>query len=135
MKIIVCGGRDYKNEDFIFNVLDYWNKIPFWNDPIDEIILGSYKGADLLCYKFAIINHIKTTEFLYLKNAGRAGGPLRNKKMAEYGEKIGVDYCIAFKGGKGTASMIKEARKKHIEVLDYRDEILDRYSHLFGIVP
>ena len=46
---------------------------------------------------------------------GRAAGPIRNKKMAEY-----ADAVILFPGGKGTASMLKEAQKAELTIYDYR---------------
>lgn len=48
---------------------------------------------------------------------GKAAGPIRNKKMAEY-----ADAVILFPGGKGTASMKKEAERAGIIVWFVEEE-------------
>lgn len=50
MKIIVCGGRNYSNEKFIFDELDKLNS----ECHISLLIEGGAKGADSLAGKWAL---------------------------------------------------------------------------------
>jgi len=46
---------------------------------------------------------------------GRAAGPIRNREMAAYADGV----CL-FKGGRGTASMYREAVKAGLVIYDFR---------------
>jgi ABC-type Fe3+-hydroxamate transport system substrate-binding protein len=47
---------------------------------------------------------------------GPSAGPIRNGRMLEYKP----DLVIAFPGGRGTANMVKQARKAGIAVVEPR---------------
>lgn len=76
---------------------------------------GGADGADLLGERYAKERGypIKRFDADWTK-FGKAAGPIRNGKMAEY-----ADYLIAFWDGKstGTADMINQANKKGFGVL------------------
>jgi hypothetical protein len=71
MKILVCGGRDYTDEDKVFEILNEY--LPF------ELISGGARGADTLAQNYArvrgLIAHIfypNWSEF------GKAAGFIRS---------------------------------------------------------
>jgi hypothetical protein len=45
---------------------------------------------------------------------GKSAGPIRNQKMLD----TGIDYVIAFPGGRGTEHMKKIARKAGVTVIE-----------------
>lgn len=49
------------------------------------------------------------------KSHGRAAGPIRNEPMAEYADGVAL-----FPGGRGTASMKREAAKRGLRVFVFR---------------
>lgn len=102
--MIIAGGRDFVYTELDIAMLD---EIAEKND-ITEIISGGATGADNFGEEFAKINNIKLTIFKAdWKTHGKAAGPIRNKRMAEY-----ADCLYAFPGGRGTQSMINEAKRK-----------------------
>lgn len=127
MRILVCGGRDYKDKDFVYktlyNICDEFN---LWSDP-DEygnklpspvtIIHGNANGADSLAGNWAVINWtgLEVYDAEWIKYGKRAGY-LRNVEMLEESKP---DLVVAFPGGKGTQMMIDLAKEKGIEVRQY----------------
>jgi hypothetical protein len=108
MRVLVCGGRDFKDWDLLSEELTYLL------GEIDVIIHGGAKGADRLAGDFAFAAGI--TEEVYLAKwdeHGLAAGPIRNQRMLDDGKP---DLVIAFPGGKGTADMVRRARAAGVEV-------------------
>lgn len=108
MRVIVCGGRKFNDETLVRQVLD--------DHPIEVLINGACRGADLLSSAWA-----RRTGTIYAEvpalweTFGKAAGHMRNYTMiTRFGD---IDLVIAFPGGPGTASMIRIARQKGIEVL------------------
>ena len=110
MKLLVCGGRNFEDKEWLYRFLDIIHK----EDPIDTIIHGDARGADRLAGQWAIDNGITELKFPadWEKN-GKAAGPIRNFEMLT---KSCPDLVIAFPGGKGTKNMIDLATKKGYEV-------------------
>ena len=107
MKVLVCGGRDYRNYNFIFEVLGQIKS------QITEVIHGDARGADTGADVWARINGVKVVPFpANWKTHGKAAGFIRNREMLDYD----VDLVIAFPGGNGTANMIKQAKERGIIV-------------------
>lgn len=52
------------------------------------------------------------------QQSGRGAGPRRNRAMARYAA-LGPALCLAFPGGRGTASMCREAARRGIPVRRY----------------
>jgi hypothetical protein len=112
MKIIVCGGRDFKDYERVKTALDYY--LQNMDKSKLEIVHGDYLGVDLLAKRYAIESGYVQTPFpADWKQYGNKGGPIRNSAMAQYGE-----VCIAFWDGKsrGTADMIKKACAKRLKI-------------------
>jgi hypothetical protein len=111
MRVLVCGGRDYKDWEHVeatLNALDAENHI-------DLIIQGEALGADLLgkhwAWKYMRDCHCFAADW---KAHGRKAGPLRNMEMLWIGKP---DLVVAFPGGTGTAHMVQIASDAGVEVL------------------
>jgi predicted polyphosphate/ATP-dependent NAD kinase len=97
--VIVCGGRDYDDRVHLYRILGKLS-------PVRVIHGGCPTGADWLASCWAEVQGVEVDVFhAEWGRHGRAAGPIRNSAMA----KSGADLLLAFPGGKGTASMIKEA--------------------------
>lgn len=111
MKVIIAGSRHFHDYQLVEDTI---NRLGL---EIDEVVYGGAPGTDYLGLLWARKHKVKVKTFLAEWSVyGGAAGPLRNKKMAEYG-----DYLLAFWDGKspGTRSMINEMKKKgkHGEVI------------------
>jgi len=119
MRILVCGGRDFSDRNFIFKTLAklYLDE---WNDLVDSsgenltVIAGKAKGVDTFAEQWAKCSGFNFLGFpalwkLHLNSAG----PIRNQQMIDEGKP---DLVVAFPGGKGTANMISKAKKAGIPV-------------------
>lgn len=146
-RILVCGGRDYNDWETVNRTLTQYcldndlmlgcgsqscaasrrrggqlNNGPcrcgngYPNLPDVTIIHGGAKGADALAMSWAAVNWCPEIEFKadWAKH-GRAAGPIRNKQMLEKGKP---DVVIAFKGGRGTANMCRQAREAGVKVIE-----------------
>ena len=112
MRILVCGGRDFTDYEFLSGYLSSLTK-PFFNT---VIIHGNAVGADLLAGRWAMQNKVTQVPFPADWNGlGRKAGPIRNQQMLDEGKP---DVVIAFPGGRGTADMVSRARKAGVEVIE-----------------
>lgn len=122
IRLIVAGGRDFSDTSLLEREVS--DKIILLSQKYNMIdivaVSGHCRGTDMLWEKFANECEfpIKTFPAEWEKD-GRAAGPMRNRKMAEYaseGDNIGV--LIAFWDGKskGTKSMIDYGLKHLHEV-------------------
>lgn len=132
-KVLVCGGRDFKNTAHVYDWLD---KIHH-KFQISELIEGDGRGVDRMAGFWARKNRIKNSKFpadwdnlevpnavvrknrfgkLYNANAGFD----RNTKMVEQNPH----YVICFPGGNGTADTRTKALAKGIEVIDIPQPIM-----------
>ncbi len=109
--ILVCGGRDYENQAMVFGVLDMIAE----EFVIDRVIQGDCPtGADKMARMWAISrNHHFDSYPADWKSHGRAAGPLRNQQMLDVGKPTRV---VAFPGGRGTADMVRRARRAGVLV-------------------
>lgn len=109
IKVLVCGGRDYTNRENVFSLL---NDFILPHIKI-HVIEGGAKGADRLAREWAIENGMSYTTYeADWKKHGKAAGPIRNQEMLD---RESPDWVIAFPGGKGTANMIKLAKKHGVK--------------------
>jgi hypothetical protein len=116
MKLLVCGGRDFKNWTYLKEYLDGFH----FKQPISEIIHGAAPGADSLAGNWALLNHIPVRRFAaQWDRFGKHAGPIRNQQMLNEAQP---DVVIAFPGGPGTANMKFLARKSNILVIDVEME-------------
>lgn len=118
-KVIVAGGRDFDNYEFLKEKLDetFESLGDLDAHPI-EIISGMADGADTLGIKYA--KEHKLTMVLYPANWDkypRMAGILRNMNML-----VTATHLVAFWDGKshGTKHLIEIAKEKGIPVWIYK---------------
>jgi hypothetical protein len=110
LKVLVCGGRDFRNHIVANKALDLLDK----EHKFTVVIDGMAKGADELGFNWALSRGVKTERYRADWDAyGRSAGHIRNKQMLVEGVP---DLVVAFPGGAGTANMIKQAEAAGIQV-------------------
>ena len=115
MRVLVCGGRDFTDRDFVHNTLCALNAK---RGPIACVIHGAATGADHEGMIWAQMMGVKHAPFAAdWRTHGRAAGPLRNQRMLDEGRP---NLVVAFPGGKGTADMVRRARLAGLEVIETR---------------
>jgi hypothetical protein len=111
VKVLVCGGRNYRNSGEVDRVLSDLHE----DTPIAVVIEGGARGADLFAASWAQRNEIqKVTVAADWEMYGNAAGPMRNKEMLS----LNPDLVVAFPGGRGTANMVSIARLANVKVLE-----------------
>lgn len=112
MRVLCCGGRDYPDQERVFTVLRKLHA----EAGIDLVIQGGARGADYHARQWAqdTGTSCDTYEAAWEQYGGFAG-PRRNAAMLADGRP---DLVIAFPGGRGTADMVKKARKAGVEVIE-----------------
>lgn len=117
MKVLVCGGRDFNDWEYLEKVLDDINA----HERITVVVNGHAKGADSLARKWGVLNGCKVKGYPanWYPNGGtvldRGAGPKRNAYMLA--DNPDISLVIAFPGDKGTANMTSLARKKGIDII------------------
>lgn len=117
MKLLVFGGRDYRDEAAAYAALDRANA----RREITIIIEGGCRsrgreqiGADYFAHKWAMERGVTCiTEPARWSREGRAAGPLRNQRMIDTWEP---DGAIGFPGGKGTEDMARRVTIEGIQL-------------------
>lgn len=114
-RIIVCGGRSYRDSTMIRRVLrPYAAQNP-------TLVHGDAEGADRIAASVAAsLGFDVESHPANWKRHGHSAGPIRNAHMAS----LGADLCIAFPGGRGTADMVRRAALQGIPVrkVDWRNQ-------------
>lgn len=124
--VLVCGGRNYEDREFVFIVLDRLHK----EAPIDLIIQGEATGADALAREWAIDRKVALIGCRAdWQKHGRAAGPIRNQDMIDRWEPSVV---IAFPGGAGTRDMVDRARRAKVPVEHAARDPADAHLALRG---
>lgn len=110
-RVLVCGGRDYSDQQTAFAALDSHVRHG------DTIIQGGAPGADRLAREWCHQRRCRYENYpADWKTHGRAAGPIRNQQMIDEGKPTKV---IAFPGGRGTADMVRRARNAGIRVFEF----------------
>ncbi len=109
MRVLVCGGRDYRNVSAVRHALEVLHA----KRGIVLVIEGGATGADTLAREWAQRRGVEVMTFAADWQAGRRAGPIRNQRMIDEGKPDGV---IAFPGGRGTADMIRRAEAAGLKV-------------------
>lgn len=129
-RVLVCGGRTYgapkmctTEEEFRADqerVRREQERFKLTIDnlhfrrPISAVIEGDAHGADRLAWRWAVANGVPVEKFpANWRRDGRAAGPIRNQQMLDEGRP---DIVVAFPGGRGTADMVRRARKAGIPI-------------------
>lgn len=112
MRVLVCGGRDYDDESRLRRILSSLHA----QAEITLLIEGGARGADRLASFWACDHDVPTDRYEADWNAHpKAAGPIRNQLMLDEGEP---DLVVAFPGGRGTADMVRRAKKAGVTVVD-----------------
>lgn len=117
--VLVCGGRDYCNERRVYLVLDMI--LGEWCDQHDRrafaVVHGGARGADRLAGAWARARGIREIACeADWDTHGKAAGYIRNAQMLdEYEPRL----VVAFKGGRGTAHMVRLARAAGVEIEEF----------------
>ncbi|MCE7028458.1 DUF2493 domain-containing protein [Jiella avicenniae] len=113
MRVLVCGGRDFSDENAA------WNNLSRLFDEIGDpsiIIHGGSPGADSIAEDYAQRTNCRSHAFrANWKKHGKAAGPICNQRMIDEGKP---DVVVAFPGGRGTADMVRRAKDAGIRVIE-----------------
>jgi len=121
MKILVCGGRQFKDWRLLFDTLNHeyivW-EVSLKSFPKEKFILihGDAPGADTLADVWAASSFHEIIIEAYpadWKTYGRGAGHIRNREMLDKGKP---DLVVAFPGTTGTANMVSIAKTAGVEV-------------------
>lgn len=109
MRLLICGGRDFKDVDFMVEHLESLHRAR----PVSTVIVGRARGADSIGEAWAEERGIPVDTYPAQWNKhGRRAGPIRNQQMLDEGKP---DLVMAFPGGTGTAHMVKIAELAGVE--------------------
>lgn len=132
MRALICGSRDYADIDAFLVAMDSLHGEHGFTSVIsgsrmhpDDVAMFDFEelvkwhrfdGADALAIRWAIRNRMPAENFPANWTAqGPAAGPIRNQEMLDEGKP---DVVIAFPGGKGTADMVRKAKKAGVWVIE-----------------
>lgn len=123
MKILVCGGRNFKDYRLLSREIhkllpEPTDDISTWLPPNGTVIIhGGATGADYLADKWAVANWVPIKEYKAdWDKHGKAAGPIRNQQMLD---EEHPDVVLAFptKRSKGTWDMVRRAKKAQIRTI------------------
>lgn len=113
MTVLVCGGRGYDDRKTVYRVLD---KLNTNTTPITRLVHGAAKGADTLGAEWALERGVFSVGYpAHWDVYGLRAGFIRNQEMLD---TENVRLVVAFPGGKGTADMVRRAKKAGKQVLE-----------------
>ena len=126
MKVIVAGGRDFKDYKLLKCTLDGFQQE---YGKITEVISGTAKGVDKLGEEYANENNIPIKRFIPdWEGLGKKAGHVRNRQMGDYAkEHNGMLVAFWDKHSRGTKGMIDYAAKIGLKsvVVYYNVEVSD----------
>lgn len=106
--IAVSGGREYANEEHVWEVLDNAHEI-YGNFTLH---VGDAAGADEHARNWALFRNVDMRIYhAEWSKYGKAAGPIRNREMVK-----NADMLYAFPGGRGTNDCISAAIEAGIGV-------------------
>lgn len=112
MKVLVCGSREFKDQDLLDRTLDEINA----KRGITEIIHGAARGADTLSGVYARSHGIPVHEQPALWDTyGRSAGAIRNREMLKLRPDLVVGFLSA--DSRGTRDMLEISRQAGIETV------------------
>jgi len=124
LKVLVCGSRDFKNRDFLFEIMDIVRKqeLRDLGEGEDlEIVEGEAKGADTLARLWAEDRGLKVHKYpAHWEVYGRGAGPIRNREMlVKEHPKLVVAFYTDMLKSVGTKNMVHQASKAKIRVMQF----------------
>ena len=110
MKVIVAGGRDFKDYHLLKETLDNFQQE--YGD-ITEVVSGGARGSDKLGEKYANENTIPIKRFVPdWEGLGKKAGFVRNRQMGDYAkEHNGMLVAFWDRQSRGTKGMIDYTTK------------------------
>lgn len=122
MILLVCGGRNYADQEQIRDVLDGVHA----KEPITMLVHGGAKGADQRAGAWAKLAGVSTLVFpAKWGTHGKRAGILRNIEMLNYLMHRAMlrdsVLVIAFPGGRGTAHMVKTTKAAGLPITEVPD--------------
>jgi hypothetical protein len=140
LRVLVCGGRNYgrvlpdtpsacllvekqralAQKRKVDQYLDYVFKVDEENMlGVEGIIIhGGANGADQLADDYAVVSWKDVMVFkANWDREGKSAGPKRNQQMLDEGKP---DVVVAFPGGRGTADMVRRAKKAGVQVIEVK---------------
>lgn len=120
MKTIIAGSRQleiFSDHYRVWLVADAIMKSG-WRDQITEVVSGGARGIDMAGEKWAeaMTPPVPVKRFIPDWSVGKAAGPIRNRKMAEYGDAL----ILIWNGAStGSANMKKEAQARGLKIYEY----------------
>lgn len=113
IRLVMTGGRKYKDREFVYYVLDYINEA----QGVAVLIHGYARGADTFAHEWAKARDVRVAPYPISREEwrryGKRAGSIRNGHMIEYGRP---DACVAFPGENGTANMTMQCRSAGLYV-------------------
>lgn len=111
MKVLVCGGRNYRDAERVNETLDRLHR----DTPISHVITGGATGADSLGEWWAFKTGVQSVVCrANWDRYGNSAGARRNVNMLA----LGPDLVVAFPGGNGTAHMVRIAKVASVLILE-----------------
>lgn len=110
MKLIIAGGRDIQvSTHFIEDCYNLHFPVEEYPDYPEEVVSGKCRGIDACGEEWAkTLGKCIIKDFPYPSGFKTAGGPIRNRQMAEYGDAL----LLIWNGeSKGSANMKQEMEK------------------------
>lgn len=108
MRLLVTGGRDYRDFQALATLLDAIHA----QTPITLLIHGAAPGTDSLAAAWAAFRHVPAQAYpADWTTHGKAAGPIRNQQMLTEGRP---DAYLALPGGRGTADMVRRCKRAGI---------------------
>jgi predicted Rossmann fold nucleotide-binding protein DprA/Smf involved in DNA uptake len=106
MKLAICGSRDkYIPHDDLIYLITMFTDI----STLAEIVSGGASGIDAIAKEASCYLGVTYTEFPADWNThGKAAGPIRNRQIAQYSDRLMV---IRFTDSRGSISVASEFRK------------------------
>lgn len=115
LRVLVTGGRDYDDFDYVCGTLTALHHAR----GVALIIEGGATGADRLARRWATSHAVPCLTFkANWTRDGKAASPIRNQYMLDEGCP---DITVAFPGGVGTNDMVRRTKIARVEVLDLRE--------------
>lgn len=111
MRVLVTGGRDYRDWSAFMRTMDALQA----ERPITLLMHGDHhSGADPMTMRYALVRGIPCAGMKpHWQTMGKPAGPRRNGWMVDL---LFPDMAVAFPGGSGTADCVRRARAAGIEV-------------------
>lgn len=111
MRVLVCGGRKYRDQQRLYLELDRLHKAK----GIDVLIQGGAHGADALARRWCVYRMVMYENYPADWKLGISAGPIRNSQMLKEGRP---DLVVAFPGGDGTKDMVEKARRAGVAIME-----------------